>query len=117
MPRRTSPPFRADHVGSLLRPPALHRARADFAAGTITAGELAHAEDDAIRDAVRMQEDTGLQSATDGEFRRAEWHTDFIRRLGGIREGQAANTVPQPRPSREPGKPHLAHSQSPGPTE
>jgi 5-methyltetrahydropteroyltriglutamate--homocysteine methyltransferase len=93
MARRTSPPFRADHVGSLLRPGALHRARADFAAGAITAGELAYAEDAAIRDAVLMQEETGLQSATDGEFRRAEWHTDFIRRLGGIREGQAANTV------------------------
>jgi len=94
MARRTSPPFRADHVGSLLRPPGLHQARADFAVGTITAGELAHAEDDAITEAVRMQEETGLQSATDGEFRRAEWHTDFIKRLGGIREAQAANTVP-----------------------
>jgi methionine synthase II (cobalamin-independent) len=94
MTRRTTPPFRADHVGSLLRPPALHAARAGFAAGTITADQLRRAEDDAIRDAVRMQEETGLQSATDGEFRRAEWHTDFIKRLGGLREAQAANTVP-----------------------
>jgi methionine synthase II (cobalamin-independent) len=94
MARRTSPPFRADHVGSLLRPPALLAARADFAAGAITADQLRLAEDDAIRDAVRMQEEIGLQSATDGEFRRAEWHTDFIKRLGGIREADAANSVP-----------------------
>jgi 5-methyltetrahydropteroyltriglutamate--homocysteine methyltransferase len=94
MARRTSPPFRADHVGSLLRPPGLLAARERFAAGAITAGELAQAEDDAVRGAVRMQEEAGLQSATDGEFRRAEWHTDFIKRLGGIREAQAANSVP-----------------------
>ncbi len=64
MTRRTAPPFRADHVGSLLRPPALHAARAAFAAGTITADQLRQAEDDAVRDAVRMQEEAGLQSAT-----------------------------------------------------
>ena len=93
MTRRTTPPFRADHVGSLLRPPALHQARADFAAGLITAGELARVEDDAITEAVRMQGETGLQSATDGEFRRAEWHTDFIRQLGGLREAEAARPV------------------------
>ena len=83
MARRTSPPFRADHVGSLLRPPALLAARADFAAGAITADQVRQAEDDAIRGAVRMQEETGLQSATDGEFRRAEWHTDFINGSDG----------------------------------
>src|SRR5215471_19877366 len=94
MALRTSPPFRADHVGSLLRPPALHQARAAFAAGIITREQLTGAEDEAIRDAVLMQEETGLRSATDGEFRRAEWHTDFIRQLGGLREGAAANTVP-----------------------
>ncbi len=94
MAGRTSPPFRADHVGSLLRPPALLAARAGFAAGAITADQLRQAEDDAIRDAVRMQEQTGLQAATDGEFRRAEWHTDFITRLGGIRAAHVANSVP-----------------------
>src|SRR5690349_23330587 len=78
------PPFRADHVGSLLRPPALLKARADRAAGTITADELRAAEDDAIRDVVKMQSDVGLQSATDGEFRRTSWHMDFIYSLGGI---------------------------------
>ena len=94
MARRTTPPFRADHVGSLLRPPALHQARASHAAGAITADELRRAEDDAIRAVVRMQEEAGLRSATDGEFRRAEWHTDFILRLGGIRQAGAFSTVP-----------------------
>jgi 5-methyltetrahydropteroyltriglutamate--homocysteine methyltransferase len=84
MTKRTTPPFRADHVGSLLRPPELLRAREDFAHGRIPADELRAIEDDAIRDAVRMQEEIGLQSATDGEFRRASWHMDFIYQLDGI---------------------------------
>ena len=84
MTPRTAPPFRANHVGSLLRPPALLQARADRAAGTITADQLTRAEDDAIRDAMAMQEAAGLRSATDGEFRRAEWHTDFIARPDGL---------------------------------
>jgi 5-methyltetrahydropteroyltriglutamate--homocysteine methyltransferase len=82
--RRTSPPFRADHVGSLLRPPELMDARERFAAQRISAQELRAAEDEAIRSVVEMQHDVGLQSATDGEFRRASWHMDFIYRLGGI---------------------------------
>lgn len=81
---RTAPPFRADHVGSLLRPTELLRAREEFAEGRISAGELREAEDTAIRDVVRMQEEVGLRAATDGEFRRASWHMDFIYRLGGI---------------------------------
>ncbi|HTX28225.1 MAG TPA: 5-methyltetrahydropteroyltriglutamate--homocysteine S-methyltransferase [Streptosporangiaceae bacterium] len=84
MSRRTSPPFRADHVGSLLRPPRLLQARADFSAGLISAAELRAVEDEEIGHAVRMQEEIGLQSATDGEFRRASWHMDFIYALGGI---------------------------------
>jgi 5-methyltetrahydropteroyltriglutamate--homocysteine methyltransferase len=84
MSRRTSPPFRADHVGSLLRPPRLHRARDDFAAGRITAADLRAVEDEEITKVVRMQEEVGLQSATDGEFRRASWHMDFIYALGGV---------------------------------
>ncbi|MCW2947576.1 MAG: 5-methyltetrahydropteroyltriglutamate--homocysteine S-methyltransferase [Actinoallomurus sp.] len=84
MPARTTPPFRADHVGSLLRPPELLRARDGFAAGSVTADELRAAEDEAIRSVVKMQEDVGLRSATDGEFRRTSWHMDFIYRLGGI---------------------------------
>ena len=81
---RTTPPFRADHVGSLLRPPELLAARDDFAAGRIGAARLRAVEDAAIAAAVTMQADAGLQSATDGEFRRASWHMDFIYQLGGI---------------------------------
>ena len=84
MSQRTKPPFRADHVGSLLRPPELLKAREELAHGRITADELRSIEDDAIRDVVRMQEEVGLQSATDGEFRRASWHMDFIYQLDGI---------------------------------
>src|SRR5204863_9408591 len=61
------------------------RGRDDFQPGRITAEQLRAIEDDAITDVVRMQEDIGLESATDGEFRRASWHMDFIYRLGGIR--------------------------------
>jgi methionine synthase II (cobalamin-independent) len=84
MAPRARPPFRADHVGSLLRPPQLLQARDDHAAGRIDDAELRAIEDDAIREVVRMQEDVGLQSATDGELRRASWHMDFIYQLDGI---------------------------------
>ena len=84
MAARTRPPFRADHVGSLLRPPRLMRARADHAEGAISADELRAVEDEAIREAVALQRDAGLRSATDGEFRRASWHMDFIYQLGGV---------------------------------
>jgi len=84
MPAHARPPFRADHVGSLLRPPELLRARDDAAAGRITAEELRAAEDEAVRAVVAMQEEVGLQTATDGEFRRTTWHMDFIYQLGGI---------------------------------
>jgi 5-methyltetrahydropteroyltriglutamate--homocysteine methyltransferase len=81
---RTEPPFRADHVGSLLRPERLLKAREEFAENRITADKLRAVEDDAVRDVVRMQEEVGLRSATDGEFRRASWHMDFIYALDGI---------------------------------
>ena len=84
MSARTTPPFRADHVGSLLRPPDLLRARDDLAAGRITPRELRAVEDQAIRDAVALQQRAGLRSVTDGEFRRASWHMDFIYQIGGI---------------------------------
>jgi 5-methyltetrahydropteroyltriglutamate--homocysteine methyltransferase len=84
MTLRTEPPFRADHVGSLLRPQQLMAARAQAAAGEITSDALRAVEDDAIRDVVAMQRDVGLQSATDGEFRRTAWHMDFIYALGGV---------------------------------
>ena len=91
--RRTVPPFRADHVGSLLRPQKLLRARDEFAAGQISAEQLRAIEDDAIRDVVQMQRDVGLQSATDGEFRRASWHMDFIYQLGGVEKVAGDITV------------------------
>jgi 5-methyltetrahydropteroyltriglutamate--homocysteine methyltransferase len=83
-----APPFRADHVGSLLRPPAVLRARDDLAAGRMGADELRDVEDAAIREVVRRQREVGLRSATDGEFRRESWHMDFIYQLGGIRKVQ-----------------------------
>ena len=90
MSARTTPPFRADHVGSLLRPAALKQARDDAARGAISADDLRAAEDDAIRDAIKMQEDTGLRSVTDGEFRRASWHMDFIYEIAGVRKADQA---------------------------
>ncbi|MEU8817347.1 5-methyltetrahydropteroyltriglutamate--homocysteine S-methyltransferase [Actinoplanes sp. NPDC048796] len=85
MTLRDTPPFRADHVGSLLRPRRLLEARERRAVGEIDAGALKAVEDDAIREVVRMQRDVGLRTATDGEFRRTSWHMDFIYRLGGVR--------------------------------
>src|SRR4051794_21050170 len=93
MSLRTTPPFRADHVGSLLRPPELLQARDGFKEGRIDADELRGIEDEAIRDVVRKQEEVGLQSATDGEFRRASWHMDFIYQLGGINHAADHITV------------------------
>jgi 5-methyltetrahydropteroyltriglutamate--homocysteine methyltransferase len=84
--RRTTPPFRADHVGSLLRPPELLAARSDCQAGTIGTRALRAVEDEAVRDAVRLQRKVGLQTATDGEFRRTTWHMDFIYEIGGIEQ-------------------------------
>jgi 5-methyltetrahydropteroyltriglutamate--homocysteine methyltransferase len=93
MAPRTLAPFRADHVGSLLRPADLLAARADRAAGIITAEALRAVEDAAIHEVVRMQESVGLQSATDGEFRRTSWHMDFIYQLGGVHQADEKLTV------------------------
>ena len=84
MSQRTTPPFRADHVGSLLRPPALLKARDEHAAGDLDDAGLRAVEDDAIRDVVALQRDAGLRTVTDGEFRRASWHMDFIYELDGV---------------------------------
>jgi 5-methyltetrahydropteroyltriglutamate--homocysteine methyltransferase len=78
------PPFRADHVGSLLRPPELKQAREDFKTGKISRQALAETENKCIKNAVAMQEAAGLQSITDGEFRRAFWHVDFLTGFEGI---------------------------------
>ena len=99
MSRRTTPPFRADHVGSLLRPQRLHEAREAFAAGRISVGDLRAVEDEEIPRAVRMQEEVGLQSATDGEFRRATWHMDFIYALGGVSKAPGNMAVKFTNPS------------------
>jgi 5-methyltetrahydropteroyltriglutamate--homocysteine methyltransferase len=85
---RDKPPYRADHVGSLLRPPEVLTAREDRAAGRISADDLRAIEDDAIRAVIRRQEETGLRSITDGELRRESWHMDFIYQLGGITQVQ-----------------------------
>lgn len=84
MTEANRPPFRADHVGSLLRPQRLLDARAARARGDLDDEQLREVEDDAIREAVRMQEDVGMQTATDGEFRRTSWHMDFIYRIQGV---------------------------------
>jgi 5-methyltetrahydropteroyltriglutamate--homocysteine methyltransferase len=84
------PPFRADHVGSLLRPAALVDARNRFNSGEINAEQLRKHEDEAIRAAVARQESVGLQSVTDGEYRRDYWHIDFLRQLQGVEIKQMA---------------------------
>ncbi len=81
---RTTPPFRADHVGSLLRPAALKEARARRERGEITAEDLTAAENTAIEGIITRQAEVGLRSATDGDFRRAMWHFDFLERLDGV---------------------------------
>jgi 5-methyltetrahydropteroyltriglutamate--homocysteine methyltransferase len=82
--QRTIPPFRADHVGSLLRPPALKEARAKAAKGEITAQQLRAVEDREIEKVIKKQEEIGLKLATDGEFRRSWWQFDFYKGLDGV---------------------------------
>ena len=82
------PPFRADHVGSLLRPPGLLRARDDLAAGRIASERLREIEDAAVREAVRRQEGIGLRSVTDGDLRRSSWYLDFLYGLDGVERGE-----------------------------
>ncbi|HXG53190.1 MAG TPA: 5-methyltetrahydropteroyltriglutamate--homocysteine S-methyltransferase [candidate division Zixibacteria bacterium] len=88
-PDKDKPPFRADHVGSLLRPSDLLQARERKERGELTEHELRVVEDRCIRDVVRLQEDLGLQGVTDGEYRRTLWHADFLRCIEGVvvREG------------------------------
>jgi 5-methyltetrahydropteroyltriglutamate--homocysteine methyltransferase len=81
--QRTTPPFRADHVGSLLRPAAVREARTRYQEGAIPVEELKTIEDRAIETLIARQAEVGLRSATDGEIRRAMWHFDFLERLGG----------------------------------
>jgi 5-methyltetrahydropteroyltriglutamate--homocysteine methyltransferase len=90
---RSRPPFRADHVGSLLRPVALKEARTRRERGEITADELRAAEDAAISQAIAKQAGIGLQSATDGEYRRAMWHFDFLEGLDGVESYRADHGI------------------------
>ena len=86
-------PSRADHVGSLLRPVALREARAQHAAGTLAAEALRQVEDRYILEAIRMQEEIGLQAVTDGEYRRAFWHYDFLAGLDGVEMVEVATGI------------------------
>ena len=99
---RSKPPFRADHVGSLLRPPALKQARAAREAGEITPGALKEIEDREIAKVIARQEAIGLKSVTDGEFRRAFWNYDFLGRLDGVEAYLGERKIkfqgPQPKP-------------------
>ncbi|HEX9335120.1 MAG TPA: 5-methyltetrahydropteroyltriglutamate--homocysteine S-methyltransferase [Pseudonocardiaceae bacterium] len=90
---RTTPPFRADHVGSLLRPASLLRARQERADNVIDDERLRAVEDEAIRSVIETQADIGLRTVTDGEFRRASWHMDYIYRLGGITRAEETMAV------------------------
>jgi 5-methyltetrahydropteroyltriglutamate--homocysteine methyltransferase len=91
MSDRVIPPFRADHVGSLLRPASLVSARAAFKSGRIGVDALRAVEDEAILGVIAMQREVDLQTVTDGELRRSAWHMDFIHRLGGIGQGEPDN--------------------------
>jgi 5-methyltetrahydropteroyltriglutamate--homocysteine methyltransferase len=82
--QRTRPPFRADHVGSLLRPAALKEAREKRATGEISAADLKAVEDREIANVIKRQEEVGLKDVTDGEFRRSWWHLDFLWGLDGV---------------------------------
>jgi len=84
MADQKKPPFRADHVGSLLRPPKLLQAREKKQKGEISDAELRQVEDRCIRDVVKMQEEIGLEGITDGEYRRTLWHADFLKRIEGV---------------------------------
>ncbi|HEX9264916.1 MAG TPA: 5-methyltetrahydropteroyltriglutamate--homocysteine S-methyltransferase [Candidatus Binatia bacterium] len=88
-------PFRADHVGSLLRPPELLRAREQHQSGELSAAALREVEDRSIRAAAKLQEDIGFQGITDGEYRRTIWHADFLRQFAGVavKEGVAEQSV------------------------
>ena len=86
-------PSRADHVGSLLRPTALKEARAQHAAGALSAEALRQSEDHHIREVIRMQEEIGLQAVTDGEYRRAFWHFDFLAGLDGVELVEVATGI------------------------
>jgi 5-methyltetrahydropteroyltriglutamate--homocysteine methyltransferase len=101
-----TPPFRADHIGSLIRPKALREAYKEYAGGRMSDAGFAHAQDDAVKTAVRVQEDAGLDAVTDGEYRRRSWFAGFVDSVEGLthketsfafmEDGEAAISVPVP---------------------
>jgi 5-methyltetrahydropteroyltriglutamate--homocysteine methyltransferase len=93
MPERSKPPFRADHVGSLIRPDALIEARQAAEKGEIGPAELTRIQHEAIRGVVRMQEDIGLNLVTDGEFNRFSWQRDFLLKIGNVKPTPSRLTV------------------------
>src|SRR5262245_42024534 len=90
---RTTPPFRADQVGSLIRPAALIEARKAAADGKLPAEELRRIQEDAIRTVVHLQEEIGLESVTDGEFNRSSWQRDFLLKLDNVALAESRITV------------------------
>ena len=110
-----SPPFRADHVGSFLRPQRLRDAREKFFAKQIPADALRAVEDDCIREVVRQQEAVGLKGITDGEFRRTYFHVDFLEKLDGVevRYGEFSSAFRKDDGSQVGFKPPTMHVESP----
>jgi 5-methyltetrahydropteroyltriglutamate--homocysteine methyltransferase len=92
MTQRATPPFRADHVGSLLRPKSLARAFKKHRDGRLSDEEFMATQDAAIREVIRLQEDAGLQSITDGEFRRVSYWSRFVERIDGVEVQEALFT-------------------------
>ena len=93
MSSRTTPPFRADHVGSLLRPKIINDAFKNYKAGSITQDEVRAIEDTAIKDVIKLQTDVGLQVVTDGEFRRASYWSTFVERVNGLEISEEIDQV------------------------
>ena len=91
--QRTKPPYRAEHVGSLIRPDALIKAREQVEQKAISPAELTRIQQAAIRDVVRMQEELGLQLVTDGEYNRHSWHRDFMLKFQNVRMMPSKLTV------------------------
>ena len=91
---KANTPFRYDYVGSFLRPAGLKQARADFQNGKIGADELKAAEDQAIRELVAKQQSAGYHVITDGEFRRATWHLDFMWGFHGVGHSRTEKGLP-----------------------
>jgi 5-methyltetrahydropteroyltriglutamate--homocysteine methyltransferase len=106
--KRTKPPFRADHVGSFLRPPALKEARAKHEKGEIGDAELKKVEDREIENVVKKQEGVGLQLATDGEFRRSWWHFDFFDGLDGVEIVHSDHGIQFAGVETKPQEPHVS---------